>query len=378
VDVLVIGGSQFNGFALVQELVRRGHAVTVLNRGRTDAPFPDGVRRLTADRTDRDRVTEVLTGAEFDCVHDMCAYHPEDVEMMIDLLRERVGHYVFVSSTVIYAPTKVLPITEESAVDRSARQIEYGLHKLLCEDRLLEAFATSGFPATTVALSMVMGPRNIVPDREQRMFVRLLRERPVLLLGRGTALGQIGDVDDQAEALCEVMGRPVSFGQRYNLTGSQYFSDEGYVDVFADVVGVEAHKVFVPSDLVDDVWHGRLELGLGRPTGAHVDIRTTSSERRMQELAIRQRYQLANLVQKLAPHLHHWGDSVVFGIDKLVRDVGWRPRRSFSETVAKTYEWFTREEIAASVAFDFGFEDELARHASVARQPGLDERSSSA
>ena len=100
-----------------------------------------------------------------------------------------------------------LPITEESAVDRSEQQIEYGLHKLLCEDRLLEEFASTGFPATTVALSMVMGPRNIVPDREQRMFVRLLRARPVLLLGRGTALGQIGDVDDQAEALCDVMGQ---------------------------------------------------------------------------------------------------------------------------------------------------------------------------
>ena len=360
--VLVVGGSQFNGFALVQELVRRGHDVTVVNRGRTDAPFPDGVRRLTADRTDRDRMAEVLGGEEFDCVHDMCAYHPEDVELMIDLLRGRVGHYVFVSSTVIYARSMLLPITEECAVDRSEHQIEYGLHKLLCEDRLLEEFASSGFPATTVALSMVMGPRNIVPDREQRMFVRLLRGRPVLILGRGTALGQIGDVDDQAEALCEVMGRPVTFGQRYNVSGGQYFSDEGYVDLFADVVGEPANKVFVPADVVDDVWHGRLELGLARPTGARIDIRTTPSEQRMQEMAIRQRYQLTNLVQKLAPHLHHWDDSVLFGIDKLARDVGWRPRRTFRETVEKTYEWFTREQIVDHVAFDFAFEDELLTH----------------
>ena len=250
--VLVVGGSQFNGFALVQELVRRGHDVTVVNRGRTDAPFPDSVRRLTADRTDRERMAEVLGSEEYDCVHDMSAYHPEDVELMIDLLRGRVGHYVFVSSTVIYPRSTLLPITETSAVDRSEHQIEYGLHKLLCEDRLLEAFASSGFPATTVALSMVMGPRNIVPDREQRMFVRLLRGRPVLILGRGTALSQIGDVDDQAEALCEVMGKSVTFGQRYNLTGGQYFSDEGYVEVFADVVGADAHKVFVPTDVVDD------------------------------------------------------------------------------------------------------------------------------
>ncbi len=361
--VLVVGGSQFNGFALVQELVRRGHDVTVVNRGRTDAPFPDGVRRLTADRTDRARLADVLAGDEYDCVHDMCAYHPADVETMIDLLRGRVGHYVFVSSTVIYARSSLLPITEESAVDRSEHQIEYGLHKLLCEDRLLEAFASSGFPATTVALSMVMGPRNIVPDREQRMFVRLLRGRPVLLLGRGTALSQIGDVDDQAEALCDVMGQPVTFGQRYNLTGGQYFSDEGYVDVFAGVVGAEARKVFVPADVVDDVWSGRLELGLARPTGAHIDIRTTQAEQRMQEMAIRQRYQLTNLVQKLAPHLHHWDDSVVFGIDKLARDVGWRPRRTFRETVEKTYEWFTREGIAERVEFDFAFEDELLAHA---------------
>ncbi len=365
--VLVVGGSQFNGFALVQELARRGHDVTVLNRGRTDAPFPEGIRRVTADRTDRERMAEALQGEEFDCVHDMCAYHPEDVELMVDLLRGRVGHYVFVSSTVIYARSTLLPIIETSPVDRGAQQIEYGLHKLLCEDRLLEEFASSGFPATTVALSMVMGPRNIVPDREQRMFVRLLRGRPVLVLGRGTALGQIGDVDDQAEALCDVMGQPVTFGQRYNLSGGQYFSDEGYVDVFAEVVGPdmedgEAHKVFVPADVVDDVWHGRLELGLARPTGAHIDIRTTVAEQRMQEMAIRQRYQLTNLVQKLAPHLHHWDESVVFGIDKLARDVGWRPRRTFRETVEKTYEWFTREGIADRVAFDFTFEDELLSH----------------
>ncbi len=185
----------------------------------------------------------------------------------------------------------------------------------------------------------------------------------MLLLGRGTAVSQIGDVDDQAEALCEVMGKPVTFGQRYNLTGGQYFSDEGYVDTFAAVVGAEAQKVFVPAGVVDDVWDGRLELGLGRPTGAHIDIRTTGNEQRMQEMAIRQRYQLANVVQKLSPHLHHWDDTVVFGIDKLARDVGWRPRRTFRDTVEKTYDWFTREQIADNVTFDFAFEDELLAHA---------------
>ena len=41
--VLVMGGTQFNGLALVHELVRQGHEVTVCNRGRTESDIPDSV-----------------------------------------------------------------------------------------------------------------------------------------------------------------------------------------------------------------------------------------------------------------------------------------------------------------------------------------------
>lgn len=52
--VLVMGGTQFNGLALVHELVRQGHEVTVCNRGRTESDIPDSVGRLVADRTDHE------------------------------------------------------------------------------------------------------------------------------------------------------------------------------------------------------------------------------------------------------------------------------------------------------------------------------------
>ena len=41
--VLVMGGTQFNGRALVDELVRAGHEVTICNRGRTPAETMDGL-----------------------------------------------------------------------------------------------------------------------------------------------------------------------------------------------------------------------------------------------------------------------------------------------------------------------------------------------
>ena len=103
-----MGGTQFNGLALVHELVRTGHDVTILNRGHSQKPVPRSVRRLYADRTDHEALRKALEGCEFDCVHDVSAYRPEDVKAMTEILRGRTGHYVFASSTVIYAASKLL------------------------------------------------------------------------------------------------------------------------------------------------------------------------------------------------------------------------------------------------------------------------------
>jgi nucleoside-diphosphate-sugar epimerase len=355
--VLVMGGTLFNGYALVRELVRTGHDVTILNRGKTQVDLPRSVRRVIGDRTDHSRIHELFRDKEFDCVHDMSAYHPEDVELMYDVFRGKIGHYVFASSTVIYAPSDILPIDESFPVDRSDQQIEYGMHKILCEDFLFRKFREDGFPATVAALSMVFGPHNGIPDREQRMFIRLLQGRKVLIPGDGRTLGQVGHVDDQARALRMMMGQSVTFGKRYNVTGSQAYTNEGYVDVFANVVGVDVDKVFIPTDVMNGLWDGTIDLAGGRMQ-SRIEIRSTETGRRNEPNA-RQRYQLATIIQRLAPHLHRWDRSVVFGIDRLRRDIGWEPEYTFASMVEQTFEWFRREGLDRSLTFDFTAEDQI-------------------
>jgi len=171
-----MGGTRFNGLALVQELVKWGHEVTVLNRGQSEARLPRAVRRLYADRTNHEQLREVLGHEEFDVVADLSGYALADVQPLVEVFRGRIGHYLFGSSTVIYAKPRVLPVRETDPVDRSERQTEYGLQKLKVEAYLFDQYRANGFPATVVPLSMVLGPHNMVADREQRMFQRLLRE----------------------------------------------------------------------------------------------------------------------------------------------------------------------------------------------------------
>jgi dTDP-glucose 4,6-dehydratase len=322
--VLVMGGTRFNGLALVRELARCGHEVWVVNRGVTQVELPSSVQRLVADRHDHAALRAALEGHAFDCVQDINAYTLDDVRSIVGILRGRMGHYVFASSTVIYAPSRTLPIHEGCPVDLSPRQRDYGRNKLLCEGWLLEEHRGNGLPATIVCFSMVFGPNNFIADREQRMFVRLLEGRPVLVPGDGTTLLQVGYVDDEARGLRMLMGNPATFGKRYNLTGAEYVSDEGYVDAFAAVVGRSAEKVFVPPAIMD-----------------------TLPQRE------------ATMTQRLAAYIHRWNDSVIFSVDRLQQDTGWRPEYSFRGMVQATWEWYQAAGPAAQRSFDFSAEDAL-------------------
>ena len=117
------------------------------------------------------------------------------------------------------------------------------------------------------------------------MFMRLLLGRKVLVPGRGTTLSQIGHVDDEARAMRLMALNPRTYGEIYNVTGKDYFSDEGYVDTCANAVGVQADKLFVPAEVMDEL------------SGDH---------RRP-------------LIQRLAPYIHRWDESTVFGMSKLRR-----------------------------------------------------------
>jgi nucleoside-diphosphate-sugar epimerase len=328
--VLVLGGSRFNGLALVHELARTGSQVTVLNRGQTEAAFPAGVRRVIGDRDDAESMRAAIGVSEWDAVYDVSGYTLAQVRTVVELLRGHVGHYIFASSTVGYAASRLLPIRETSPDDDTPRQNDYARNKLACERYLFSEFRVNGFPASTVPFSMVFGPHNIIPDREQRMFKRLLLGRPVLIPGDGATVGMVGHVDDQARGLRMMALNPVTFGKRYNLSGRDCYTDDGYVDVFAEVTGIQPRRVYVPAEVMDDLWQA---------TGPAL-------------------HSAAHLVQRVAPHIHHWSSSVFFSSDRLRKDTGWEPEYTFPGMVAQTYEWYRREKVDER-DFDWSFEDAL-------------------
>lgn len=97
--ILILGGGRFQGLRAAELLRDEGHNVVILNRAN---PVP-GIPFVAGDRHDYTLLAAVLRPS-FDVVIDNLAYQASDVANLLPLLSGQVGHYILISSFVVYLP----------------------------------------------------------------------------------------------------------------------------------------------------------------------------------------------------------------------------------------------------------------------------------
>lgn len=135
-NLLILGGTRFLGRALAETALDRGHTLTLFHRGRhgQDA-FPEAEHIIG----DRESDLVLLQGRTWDAVIDTCGFIPRVVSASVELLKDRVGHYTFISSVSVYEDLTRLHVKEDAPVatlsDESIEDVtqHYGALKALCE-----------------------------------------------------------------------------------------------------------------------------------------------------------------------------------------------------------------------------------------------------
>ena len=87
---------------MVNDLLDKGHDITIATRGRTPDSFGGRVERITFERTDPASVREALAGKHFDVIIDKIAYCSNDIRMLMDAAD--FDRYIYMSSTAVYDP----------------------------------------------------------------------------------------------------------------------------------------------------------------------------------------------------------------------------------------------------------------------------------
>ena len=199
--ILMLGGTGFLGPHTVEAALRRGHKVTLFNRGRTrPGLFPD----LEKLQGDRDNDLKALEGRKWDAVVDTSANIPRWVKSAAAVLGPNIKHYVYISSISAYASLEKPGIDESAPLaeiaDPTVEKVDgetFGALKALSEKAAEESMPGR---VTVVRPGLIVGPDD-PSDRFTYWPARVARGGEVLAPGSADDPVQLIDVRDLGEFL---------------------------------------------------------------------------------------------------------------------------------------------------------------------------------
>ncbi|MFD7435603.1 NAD-dependent epimerase/dehydratase family protein [Streptomyces sp. NPDC059861] len=251
--LLILGGTEFAGRAVVEAALGRGWDVTVFHRGRHAAP--PGVREVLGDRTapqgpDGPGGLGGLADGDWDAVVDTWSAAPRAVRDSARLLRGRAGRYVYVSSCSVYAWAPPAGYTEDAPLvegaEAGADHTDYARDKRGGELAVVESFGAER--SLLVRAGLLLGPYENV-GRLPWWLTRIARGGPVLAPGPRELPVQFVDVRDLAEWILDGVE-----GERcgpYNLTGPRGHTTMGeLLDACVRVTGAAAELRWTAPEVV--------------------------------------------------------------------------------------------------------------------------------
>jgi nucleoside-diphosphate-sugar epimerase len=249
--VLFIGGTGFISAATSRMAITRGFEVFLLNRGSRIKDMP-GSHSLVADVHRLEDVRAALQGLDFDVVVDWIAYTADDIERDLSLFRGRVKQYVFISSASAYQKPPDHYLISESAPLHNPFWA-YARDKIACERRLVQAHRDEGFPVTIVRPSMTYDtnlPIALGGWGTYTLADRLMKGRPIIVHGDGSSLWVVTHADDLAQGLLGLLGNERALGEAVHITSDEVLTWNQIYQGIAEVLGVEAKVVHIPSDFI--------------------------------------------------------------------------------------------------------------------------------
>lgn len=115
--LLVLGGTNYVGPAIVDEALARGHEVTLFNRGITRPQlYPDAEKLRGLRGSSEEDLSALVGGRRWDAVVDVWPEHSALVGTAAKLLADRVDFFYFISSIAVYRDFSRAGLSETAAV----------------------------------------------------------------------------------------------------------------------------------------------------------------------------------------------------------------------------------------------------------------------
>lgn len=212
--LLILGGTVFLGRAIGEAALAAGHEVTTFTRGRSGTPLKGAHKRIGDRNNSLDLQT--LASERWDAIVDICRKSPEQVELSTQALGGCTSHYIYVSSTSVYAD-RSRAVNEESKVflpaEDKSEEGQYPYLKVQCE-RIVRRNCSSSH--CIVRPGLLVGPGDET-DRFTYWVRRASLPGPILAPGRPQRHVRFTDVRDLASWMVAIAALRIN--GIYNVDG---------------------------------------------------------------------------------------------------------------------------------------------------------------
>ncbi|MEI6740307.1 MAG: twin-arginine translocation signal domain-containing protein [Gemmatimonadaceae bacterium] len=251
--ILILGGTGFIGPQQVEYALARKHAVTLFNRGQTNAGLFPNVPRIIGDRNVANGHDGLKSGT-WDVVIDNPTRNPAWVRDAGVALKGRVGQYIFVSTISVFSDYSKPGMDENGPLNAPADPSvwasndgkDYGPNKVRCE---MEAKAQFGEDKLTIVRpGLIVGPGDL-SDRFSYWPVRIDKGGEILAPGTPNDPAQYIDVHDLSEWI-------VRTGENHTLGTFNATGPKGPTTMAEMLYGIksvttsDAHFTWVPADFL--------------------------------------------------------------------------------------------------------------------------------
>lgn len=273
--VVVVGGTGHIGTYLVPGLVKAGHEVVVLTRGkrqpyREDAAWTK-VQTVVCDRAAEDKAgtfARRMRGYEAGAVIDLVCYKLESARALAEALRGTETHLLHCGTIWIYGPTEAAPTPE----DFPRRPFgEYGIQKAAIEAYLSDETKAGRARATCVHPGHISGPGwppiNPAGHLDLAVWEKLAAGEELLLPDMGLGMLHHVHAEDVAGVFLAALAKPhASIGQSFHAVSPGALTLRGFAQAVAGWFGREAKLSYLPWDQ----WAARVSAKDAEITRDHV------------------------------------------------------------------------------------------------------------
>ena len=191
--ILVIGGTRFFGIHMVNELLAKGHNVTIATRGNRSDVFGNRVNRIIIERTNEQSMKTL--SSHYDVVIDKIAYCSNDIKYGMETVN--CDKYIHMSSTAVYEPKHMN--TVESDFDGVSKELvwcdrtdfSYGEIKRQAECALWQKYVEHTMKSIPMDIDNLNSQMGFIRSDEAGKFMAFLVEQDIRGAINGSSEGTI-------------------------------------------------------------------------------------------------------------------------------------------------------------------------------------------